>query len=740
MEVSPANATALADGTYKVTASVSDTAGDPAPSATQTLTVDEAPPTAPGVALATDSGSSGTDHITNTGALTLSGIETGALVQYSVNNGQTWTNSFTAVEGLNTVAVRQTDVAGNVSTATSFSFTLDTTAPTAPGVALTTDSGSSGTDHITNTGALTLSGIEAGALVQYSINNGQTWTNSFTAVEGLNTVAVRQTDVAGNVSTATSFSFTLDTLAPMIAIATIAGDNSINAAEAQAGFPISGSETGADGQTVTVTIVDDTGRVVDSYTATAAGGTWSVNVTGAQATALADGTYTVTASVSDAAGNSATATQTLTVEEETDTWENGSNGDWSAASHWSNGVPTTDTDVAINVPGTYTISISQPAVAGTLTIDALGATVKDNVSLILSGALKVSSGTFELNNGSLQATLISIGLAGIFLVEHGTHALSAPIANDGQFVVESNGTLVDITGALSGLGSFTVSLGATLQFGTGWHTISGPVTDNGTVEVTDGTLEIAGACSGTGTLAIDAGATLQLDGADALNVAFAGSTGKLVLKDPASFTGTIAGLTGTDAIDLANIDWATAQLGRVTYNASTNITTLVITDGQHTDTVQLIGDYTSSTWTFTSDGKGGTLVVDPITSIAALDASEDVVAVAASASSSDSTDFYGRTSNDDTLIGTSDISASSTWASDLLSAEFGFGADLIRFGSKSTGYLRAWTRATIAGSRKPSGRHCWKPRPPSIVTPPVHGCPHRLLRCRQATWPPRPQA
>ena len=155
----------------------------------------------------------------------------------------------------------------------------------------TTDSGSSGTDHITNTGALTLSGIEAGALVQYSINNGQTWTNSFTAVEGLNTVAVRQTDVAGNVSTATSFSFTLDTLAPMIAIATIAGDNSINAAEAQAGFPISGSETGADGQTITVTIVDDTGTVVDSYTATAAGGTWSVNVTSAQATALADGSY-----------------------------------------------------------------------------------------------------------------------------------------------------------------------------------------------------------------------------------------------------------------------------------------------------------------------------------------------------------------------------------------------------------------------------------------------------------------
>ena len=97
-----------------------------------------------------------------------------------------------------------------MSTATSFSFTLDATAPRqAPGVALTTDSGSSGTDHITNTGALTLSGIETGAIVQYSVNNGQTWTSSFTAVEGLNTIQVRQTDVPAMCPRATSFSFTL---------------------------------------------------------------------------------------------------------------------------------------------------------------------------------------------------------------------------------------------------------------------------------------------------------------------------------------------------------------------------------------------------------------------------------------------------------------------------------------------------------------------------------------------------
>ncbi|WP_185626990.1 hypothetical protein, partial [Burkholderia stagnalis] len=76
------------------------------------------------------------------------------------------------------------------SAATSFSFTLDTSAA-APGVALTTDSGSSASDHITNVGTLNLTGIETGATVQYSVDNGAHWNTSFSAVEGTNNVQVR---------------------------------------------------------------------------------------------------------------------------------------------------------------------------------------------------------------------------------------------------------------------------------------------------------------------------------------------------------------------------------------------------------------------------------------------------------------------------------------------------------------------------------------------------------------------
>uniref|UniRef100_UPI001FC8C138 beta strand repeat-containing protein n=1 Tax=Burkholderia ambifaria TaxID=152480 RepID=UPI001FC8C138 len=222
-----------------------DVAGNTSSATSFSFTLDTSA-AAPGVALTSDSGSSATDHITNVGTLNLSGLETGATVQYSVDNGAHWNTSFSAIEGLNNVQVRQIDVAGNTSSATSFSFTLDTSAA-APSVALTTDSGSSATDHITNVGTLNLSGIENGATVQYSIDNGAHWNTSFSAVEGLNDVQVRQIDVAGNTSTPTSFSFTLDTsaAAPGVALTTDSGSNAADHVTNVGTLNLSGIETGA---------------------------------------------------------------------------------------------------------------------------------------------------------------------------------------------------------------------------------------------------------------------------------------------------------------------------------------------------------------------------------------------------------------------------------------------------------------------------------------------------------------
>jgi hypothetical protein len=105
--------------------------------------------------------------------------ETGTGLWRSTDGGSTWTSSFTPVEGVNNVSVRQTDVAGNVSASSSVSFTLDSTVA-APTVSLTTDSGASNSDGITKTGTLTVGGTESGATVQYSTDGGTTRTSSRT--------------------------------------------------------------------------------------------------------------------------------------------------------------------------------------------------------------------------------------------------------------------------------------------------------------------------------------------------------------------------------------------------------------------------------------------------------------------------------------------------------------------------------------------------------------------------------
>jgi hypothetical protein len=150
------------------------------------------------------------------GTLNVTGIEAGAVTEYSIDGGVTWSGSFVAVAGMNKVGVRQTDVAGNVSTVTALAFTLDTNLPVVPGVSLANDTGVSRTDLITRVGTLSLAGVEAGAKVEYSINGGTTWGTAFTPVVGRNSVTARQIDVAGNVSGLATLVFALDTAAASV--------------------------------------------------------------------------------------------------------------------------------------------------------------------------------------------------------------------------------------------------------------------------------------------------------------------------------------------------------------------------------------------------------------------------------------------------------------------------------------------------------------------------------------------
>ncbi|MBF0124191.1 MAG: hypothetical protein HQL60_02505 [Magnetococcales bacterium] len=242
--------TALVAGSHALTATQTSIAGiSSVASEPLLLTIDTTAPVVPAVVLTNDTGSSASDNISREAELTVTAIENNATLQYS-RDGSSWSSSFTANPGGNTVYVRQVDVAGNSSAASAaLLFTWDLTMPAAPTVVLTNDTGSSASDQITNNGALTVTATESGATLQYNNNNGS-WGTLFTAAANhSNYVYVRQIDAAGNISAvSTLLLFTLDTIAPLAPTVVLTHDTGISASDnitSNAALTLIGLEGGA---------------------------------------------------------------------------------------------------------------------------------------------------------------------------------------------------------------------------------------------------------------------------------------------------------------------------------------------------------------------------------------------------------------------------------------------------------------------------------------------------------------
>ena len=210
-------------------------------------------------------------------------------------------------------------------------LTIDTLAPTQTLTidSISQDSGIEG-DFVTNdsdgiTINATLSAeIGADETLQYSNDNGATWINVTASVSGTavsiidatltstNTVQFRVTDGAHFGQVASQL-VTIDTSAanlPAITITTpIAGDGIVNDAEDNA-LIISGSTTNVEaGRTVSVVFSDGVNPNVSATAIVGADGTWTIVAT--DISGLQDGNVTVTASVSDASGNPASAVETV---------------------------------------------------------------------------------------------------------------------------------------------------------------------------------------------------------------------------------------------------------------------------------------------------------------------------------------------------------------------------------------------------------------------------------------------
>lgn len=227
----------------------------------------------------------------------------------------------TLPDGAANVQASVSNVAGNSAQAT-HAYSVDATAPS---VTINTIA----TDDILNAdeagSALTISGTstaEAGQTVTVTFG-GKTYTATVAANgtwalnvpaadlaalgQGAQTITASVNDRAGNPGQ-TTHALTVDTVAPTVTIATVAGDDIINNAEQLAGQTISGTTTAEVGQTVTVTFNGQ------SWTATVgSGGSWSVFIPAQQFAGLSDGSYTISATVSDQAGNPGSASRGVTL-------------------------------------------------------------------------------------------------------------------------------------------------------------------------------------------------------------------------------------------------------------------------------------------------------------------------------------------------------------------------------------------------------------------------------------------
>lgn len=186
---------------------------------TLTLSVDTVAPVAPTVSLQSDSGTAA-DKITNSGTISVGGVEEGGTWKYSTDGGGSWSagvgSTFSVTgDGTKSVLVKQVDSHENESAETSFSFTLDTTIAK-PTVDLASNSGSK-EDSVTNSALISESTKANDVTRQYKLDNGAP-TSTYTppSSAGVHTVVVVDTDTAGNTATSDTLSFTLDTTAPAL--------------------------------------------------------------------------------------------------------------------------------------------------------------------------------------------------------------------------------------------------------------------------------------------------------------------------------------------------------------------------------------------------------------------------------------------------------------------------------------------------------------------------------------------
>lgn len=506
----------LADDTYTFTVTASDSNGNTTPfSADFTITIDTQAPAAPGVIGVADGDGNtiDTNQITQESQPRLSGSGTAgdtitlydngnAIGQALVGADGRWQFTPPAAlgDGTHLLTARANDPAGNESPESiSFTLRVDTQAPDAPQIVSAAITGGEGevllaNGSITNQRMPTLSGTgEPGAIITL-YNNGAvldtvqvnpqgSWTYPLTSnlSEGLNVLTATATDAAGNSSpTSGVFSVTLDTLppaqpdAPLISdnVAPVIGNIGNNGATNDTTPTFSG--TGEIGSTI---ILYNNGSEI-GRTTVGDNGSW--NFTPA---ALTPGTYIITVTETDVAGNISPPSASVTFAVDTTapanpviTFAEDNVGD--VQDNIVSGTTTDDNTPVIHGTGDIGSVItlySGSSVLGVVTVDETGAW-----TLPVTSALP--DGVYTLTAIAADAAGNSSGVSNSFTFTIDTVPLQPPVVNE---ILDD---VAPVTGPLTD-GAFTNDRTLTIN-GSGENGSIVTIYDNGaeigTALVTDG--------------------------------------------------------------------------------------------------------------------------------------------------------------------------------------------------------------------------------------------------------------
>ncbi|WP_344966135.1 Ig-like domain-containing protein [[Pseudomonas] carboxydohydrogena] len=513
------------------------------------------------------------DGIQNNGEVTLASNVT-------VTNGSFSTDVTLTGDGTHHVVAFETDGSGDTSpTSTSLDIVIDTTPPAVAVTGIQNDSGVVG-DHLTNDNRLVILGTaEAGASVD--VYRGNVYIGSTTAdgtghwsVSNENTALSDGTylytavakDVAGNSATAAPYAVTIDRTPPTVTIDTVAGDNTINLAEKTAGVTITG--TNEIGSTVTLD-----GHAVTQTDATH----WSYTLTDSDYTAFGQGSESLTAIATDAAGNPATSTRNITI----DTIAPAA-GTLSFSSLNDTGVQqtppiTTDNKFSLNLSGEGSGSVIYQVST-------------DN------GQNWVTTGTNQNNiaDGDYQYRAIVTDSAG-----------NSSTSNVIEVVIDTAAPgKPTITGVTDDVAPFTGTVANNGLTNDATPTLTGMAEANSIVTIKDGSTTLGTTLAGTDgswtyttTPLSDGTHTFTATATDAAgNVGSASSS--YIVKTDTTATIAIATLIADDNIVNAAEDHAVVIRGTTTGVEQGQVVTVTLSDGTHvlteTATVQSNGSWTAS--------------------------------------------------------------------------------------------------------------------------------------------------